>query len=162
MRYLDSGEEKQLTTDGIENYGYATDNAGWRQSERPIVLWSPDSKKIATFQQDQRHVSDMHLVTTNVGAPTLKSWKYPLPEDEKIIQIERVIIEVDNGKMVRLDMPSDDRRGTLCDDISCTGLLMTISGSTMANNWSLFPPPEIIKLLNSELPMPVRVKSEIS
>ena len=89
IRYLDSGEEKQLTTDGIENYGYATDNAGWRQSKRPIVLWSPDSKKIATFQQDQRHVSDMHLVTTNVGEPTLKSWKYPLPEDEKIIQIER-------------------------------------------------------------------------
>ncbi|MCG8330773.1 MAG: S9 family peptidase [Chitinophagales bacterium] len=121
IRYLDSGEEKQLTTDGIENYGYATDNAGWRQSERPILLWSPDSKKIATFQQDQRHVSDMYLVTTNVGEPTLKSWKYPLPEDEKIIQIERVIIEVDNGRMVRLDMPSDDRRGTLCDDISCTG-----------------------------------------
>ncbi|MEO0338044.1 MAG: DPP IV N-terminal domain-containing protein, partial [Bacteroidota bacterium] len=121
LRYLDSGEEKQLTTDGVENYGYATDNAGWRQSARPIVLWSPDSKKIATYQQDQRHVSDMHLVTTNVGEPTLKSWKYPLPQDEKIIQIERVIIEVDNAKMVRLDMPSDDRRGTLCDDISCTG-----------------------------------------
>lgn len=121
MRNLVTGEEKQLTSDGIENYGYATDNAGWRQSERPVVLWSPDSKKIATFQQDQRHVSDMHLVTTNVGAPELKSWKYPLPTDEKIIQIERVIIEVDNGKMVRFDMPSDDRRGTLCDDISCTG-----------------------------------------
>ncbi|MEL6135138.1 MAG: DPP IV N-terminal domain-containing protein, partial [Bacteroidota bacterium] len=122
MRDLDSGEEKQLTTDGIENYGYATDNAGWRQSERPIVLWSPDSKKIATYQQDQRHVSDMHLVTTNVGAPKLKSWKYPLPEDEQIIQIERVIIEVDAGKLIRLDMPSDDRRGTLCDDISCSGV----------------------------------------
>ena len=64
IRYLESGEEKQLTTDGIENYGYATDNAGWRQSERPVVLWSPDSKKIATFQQDQRHVSDMTLVVT--------------------------------------------------------------------------------------------------
>ena len=122
VRYLDSGEEKQLTTDGIENYGYATDNAGWRQSDRPVVLWSPDSKKIATFQQDQRHVSDMHLVTTNVGAPTLKSWKYPLPQDEKIIQIERVIIDVDAGNMVRLNMPSDARRGTLCDDISCTGV----------------------------------------
>ena len=122
VRYLDSGEEKQLTTDGIENYGYATDNAGWRQSDRPVVLWSPDSRKIATFQQDQRHVSDMHLVTTNVGSPTLKSWKYPLPEDEKIIQIERVIIEVDAGNVVRLNMPPDDRRGTLCDDISCTGV----------------------------------------
>jgi len=121
MRNLKTGAEKQLTTDGIENYGYATDNAGWRQSERPVVLWSPDSKKIATYQQDQRHVSDMHLVRTNVGAPKIKSWKYPLPEDEKIIQIERVIIEVDNDKMIRFDMPSDDRRGTLCDDISCSG-----------------------------------------
>ncbi|MDW3194625.1 MAG: DPP IV N-terminal domain-containing protein [Cytophagales bacterium] len=121
VRYLDSGEEKQLTTDGIENYGYATDNAGWRQGERPVVLWSPDSRKIATFQQDQRHVSDMHLVTTNVGEPTLKSWKYPLPTDEKVIQIERVIIDVDNAKMIRLDMPADDRRGTLCDEIICSG-----------------------------------------
>ncbi|MEL6556996.1 MAG: DPP IV N-terminal domain-containing protein [Bacteroidota bacterium] len=121
VRNLSNGEEKQLTTDGIENYGYATDNAGWRKSDKPIVLWSPDSKKIATYQQDQRHVSDMHLVTTSVGAPTLKSWKYPLPQDEKIIQIERVIIEVDNDKTIRLDMPSDDRRATLCDDISCSG-----------------------------------------
>ena len=109
MRNLATGEERQLTSDGIENYGYATDNAGWRQSERPVVLWSPDSKKIVTYQQDQRHVSDMHLVTTNVGAPKIKSWKYPLPEDEKIIQIERVIIEVDNGKMIRLDMPITTR-----------------------------------------------------
>lgn len=121
MRHLDTEEEIQLTRDGIENYGYATDNAGWRQSERPVVLWSPDSKKIATFQQDQRHVSDMHLVSTNVGEPKLKSWKYPIPGDEKIIQIERLIINVDNQKMVRFEMPSDDRRGTQCDDISCTG-----------------------------------------
>jgi hypothetical protein len=27
------------------NYGYATDNAGWAKSDRPILLWSPDSKK---------------------------------------------------------------------------------------------------------------------
>ena len=121
VKDLTTEEERQLTFDGIENYGYATDNAGWRKSDRPIVLWSPDSKKIATYQQDQRHVSDMHLVTTNVGAPTLKSWKYPLPQDEKIIQIERIIVEIENAKIIRLDMPADPRRGTLCDDISCTG-----------------------------------------
>ncbi|MEO1435621.1 MAG: DPP IV N-terminal domain-containing protein [Bacteroidota bacterium] len=121
VKDLESGESQQLTTDGIENFGYATDNAGWRKSKRPIVLWSPDSKKVATFQQDQRHVSDMYLVTTNVGAPTLKSWKYPLPEDEKIIQIHRVIIDVESGEMVRLNIGPDARRGTLCDDISCTG-----------------------------------------
>ena len=121
MRDLDSDKEIQLTKDGIENYGYATDNAGWRKSDKPILLWSPDSKKIATYQQDQRHVSDMYLVSTNIGAPKLQSWKYPLPQDEDIIKIERVIIEVETPKVIRLQMPSDPRRGTLCDDISCDG-----------------------------------------
>ena len=121
MRDTKTGLEKQLTKDGVENYGYATDNAGWRKSKRPIILWSPDSKKIATFQQDQRHVSDMYLVETKVGEPNLQAWKYPLPEDDKIIQIERVIIHVDEVKIVRLKIPADPRRGTLCDDIACTG-----------------------------------------
>ncbi|WP_010227274.1 S9 family peptidase [Gillisia marina] len=121
VRDLKSGEEVQLTKDGIENFGYATDNAGWRKSEKPILLWSPDSKKIATYQQDQRHVSDMYLVSTNVGAPKLQSWKYPLPEDEDIIRIHKVIIEVAIPKVIRLQLPPDPRRGTLCDDISCDG-----------------------------------------
>ncbi|WP_026837236.1 S9 family peptidase [Gillisia sp. JM1] len=121
MKNLETEKETQLTTDGIENFGYATDNAGWRKSDRPILLWSPDSKKIATYQQDQRHVSDMYLVSTNIGAPKLQSWKYPLPQDEDIILINRVIIEVDTPKVIRLQLPADARRGTLCDDISCSG-----------------------------------------
>ncbi len=42
-----TGTETQLTTDGVKDYGYATDNAGWTHSDAPILLWSPDSKKIA-------------------------------------------------------------------------------------------------------------------
>lgn len=121
VRDVATKQETQLTTDGIKDYGYATDNAGWKHSDRAIVLWSPDSKKIATFQQDQRNVSDMYLVSTNVGTPKLEAWKYPLPVDKDIIRIERVIIEVDQPKVIRLKIPSDPRRGTLCDDIACTG-----------------------------------------
>lgn len=121
VRDVATKQETQLTTDGIKDFGYATDNAGWRHSDRPVLLWSPDSKKIATFQQDQRHVSDMYLVSTNVGAPKLEAWKYPLPTDAEIIKIQRVIIEVDQPKVIRLQIPADARRGTLCDDISCSG-----------------------------------------
>lgn len=121
MRDLETGKETKLTTDGVKDFGYATDNAGWTHSDRAILRWSPDSKKIATFQQDQRNVSDMYLVTTNVGAPKLEAWKYPLPQDKEIIKIHRVIIEVDTPKVVRLKMSPDDRRSTLCDDISCDG-----------------------------------------
>ncbi|HEX8736580.1 MAG TPA: DPP IV N-terminal domain-containing protein, partial [Pyrinomonadaceae bacterium] len=116
-----SGKETQLTTDGVKDFGYATDNAGWKHSDRPILAWSPDSRKIATFQQDQRNVSDMYLVSTNVGAPRLQAWKYPLPTDKEIVKIHRVIIDVDNAKVIRLQMSADDHRSTLCDDISCDG-----------------------------------------
>ena len=116
-----SGTEKQLTTDGVKDFGYATDNAGWTHSSRAIVLWSPDSTKVATFQQDERHLKDMYLVTTNVGAPKLEQWKYPLPGDKEIAKIHRVVIDVETGKMTRFKMPPDDHRSTLCDDISCSG-----------------------------------------
>ncbi len=121
LRNLESGKETQLTKDGVENFGYATDNAGWRKSDKPIVLWSPDSKKLATYRQDQRHISDMYLVETTVGAPNLQKWKYPLPEDEEVIKIHRVIVEVDDPKVIELQVKPDPRRGTLCDDISCSG-----------------------------------------
>jgi dipeptidyl-peptidase 4 len=121
VRDVASKKETQLTTDGVKDFGYATDNAGWKHSDRPILLWSPDSRKIASFQQDQRNVSDMYLVTTNVGAPKLEAWKYPLPVDKDIIRIHRVIIDVAAAKVIRLKMPADPRRGTLCDDISCSG-----------------------------------------
>jgi hypothetical protein len=78
-RDVATGKETQLTTDGVKDFGYATDNAGWTRSERPILLWSPDSKKIATFQQDQRTVGEMYLVDTKVGHPTLQAWNTCCP-----------------------------------------------------------------------------------
>ncbi|MGH8085787.1 MAG: DPP IV N-terminal domain-containing protein [Lysobacter sp.] len=115
------GVETQLTADGVEDYGYATDNAGWTHSDRAILLWSPDSSKIATFQQDQRKTSEMVLVGTNVGAPKVERWKYPFVGDDNVTMIERVIIDVPAGKVVRLQMPPDQHRSTLCDDVSCYG-----------------------------------------
>ena len=72
----------------------------------PVLVWSPDSKKIATFQQDQRGVGEMYLVDTKVGHPTLQAWKYPLPGDEVVTTIQRVIIEVDTPRVIRLQVAS--------------------------------------------------------
>jgi dipeptidyl aminopeptidase/acylaminoacyl peptidase len=121
VRDIESGQITQLTTDGVEYFGYATDNAGWSSSDQPVLRWSPDSKKIATFRQDERNVGEMYLVTTNVGHPTLKAWKYPLPGDKDIITIQRVIIEVNAPKVIFLDIPADQHRASLSDDISVTG-----------------------------------------
>jgi dipeptidyl aminopeptidase/acylaminoacyl peptidase len=121
VRDVATGKETQLTTDGVKDYGYATDNAGWTMSENPILVWSPDSKKIATFQQDQRKDGEMYLVPVTNGHPALKAWKYPLVGDKDVTMIERVIIEVDGAKVIRLKMPPDQHRSTLCDDVSCRG-----------------------------------------
>jgi dipeptidyl-peptidase 4 len=121
VRDVATGKETQLTTDGVKDYGYATDNAGWQMSDNPILVWSPDSKKIATFQQDQRKDGEMYLVPVTNGHPALKAWKYPLVGDKNVTMIERVIIEVDGAKVIRLKMPPDQHRSTLCDDVSCRG-----------------------------------------
>ncbi|MDB5154011.1 MAG: ptpA 3 [Mucilaginibacter sp.] len=121
VRDVKTHKQSQLTTDGIKDFGYATDNAGWKSGDGPILRWSPDSKKIATFKQDQRQVSDMYLVTTNVGKPTLKSWKYPLPGDKNIPTIQRVIIEIDNLKVISIQVPPDPHRASLSDDIASSG-----------------------------------------
>ncbi|MGE0354052.1 MAG: DPP IV N-terminal domain-containing protein, partial [Gemmatimonadales bacterium] len=90
--------------------------------ERPaILLWSPDSRKIATYQQDQRGVGEMYLVDTRVGHPKLEAWKYPLPGDSIVTTIQRVIIHLDGPRVVRLRMPPDQHRSTLCDHIVCRG-----------------------------------------
>jgi dipeptidyl-peptidase-4 len=117
VREVASGQEKQLTMDGVKDFGYATDNAGWIKSDRPVVLWSPDSKKIATFQQDQRGVGEMYLVETKAGHPALQAWKYPLPGDKVVTTIQRVVIHLDGPRTVRLKMPPDQRRSTFTDDI---------------------------------------------
>ena len=133
VRDMTTKQQKQLTTDGIKDFGYATDNAGWTSSDRPVLLWSPDSKKIATFKQDQRNVSDMYLVTTNVGKPTLKQWKYPLPGDKDIPMIQRVIIDVESPKVIVLQVPADPHRASLGDDISSSGAFDDVNWSEDAS-----------------------------
>jgi len=117
LREVATKAEKPLTTDAIKDYGYATDNAGWIKSDRPVISWSPDSKKIATFQQDQREVGEMYLVETRVGHPILHAWKYPLPGDKVVSMIERVVIHLDGPRTVRLKMAPDQHRSTFTDDI---------------------------------------------
>ena len=126
VKDLETTREPRMTADGIKDFGYATDNAGWTASDRPVLLWSPDSKKIATFQQDDRGVQEMYLVDTKVGHSTLKAWKYPLVGDSIVSMITRVVIDVDLAKAVRLQLPPDFHRSTTCDHISCGGGLTDV------------------------------------
>ncbi len=63
----------------------------------------------------------MYLTNVTYGHPTLTTLKYPLVGDKDVTMIERVVIDVDKPKVIRLKMPPDQHRSTLCDDISCRG-----------------------------------------
>ena len=119
IRNLDTNKSMQVTFDGKQDYGYATNNAGWTKNDGAVLKWSPNSDKIATFQQDARGVGMMYLTSTNVGHPKLEAWKHPLPGDDKIFSIERVIIHLGNKpKTVRLKMDKDFQRSTTTDHIA--------------------------------------------
>ena len=119
---LKTEKKRQVTFDGKKDYGYATNNAGWIKSNNAVLKWSPNSDKIATFQQDARGVGMMYLTSTNVGHQKLEAWRHPLPGDETIFTIERVIIHLGNKpKTIRLKMGKDLQRGTTTDHIAGWG-----------------------------------------
>jgi dipeptidyl aminopeptidase/acylaminoacyl peptidase len=131
VRDVTTKEEKQLTKDGVKDFGYATDNAGWASSDRPIVLWSPDSKKVATFQQDEREVGDMYLVDTK-PRPVLKAWKYPLPGDKVVAMLHRVVIDTDTAEIVRFKMDPDYHRAMLGDNFSISDMQWSPDAAQLA------------------------------
>lgn len=122
VRDTASNELTQLTFDGEEDYGYATNNAGWIRDDGPVLLWSPDSKSIATFRHDGRNVGEMYLYDTQVGHVELDAWKYPLPGDDHIFMIERLVIHLEpEPRIVPLRMPPDPHRSTTADHIASFG-----------------------------------------
>jgi len=101
------------------------------RSARAIVLWSPDSKKVATYQQDERKVGDMYLVETK-PRPVLQQWKYPLPGDEQVAMLHRVVIDADTGATVRFKMDPDYHRATLGDNFSLSDMTWSPDAAKLA------------------------------
>jgi len=124
IRDVTSGAERPLTTDGIKDFSYGSEHPAAEHSHGPVVLWSPDSRKVAAFQEDKRGVREMYLVTAQAGHPTLQAWKSALAGDEIITSIQRVILDVESGTAVRLQVPAEPLRSSSCHALHCgeTGL----------------------------------------
>lgn len=123
LRDIASGVETQLTTDGIDRYGYGTDNAGWARRDTPLVVWSPDSTRVVTFRHDSRQVNTMTMVGTSVGVPRVTQWQYPFVGDEHIFKLEPLVLDLrgEAPRQVGIDLPPINQRGTVCDHIACFG-----------------------------------------
>jgi dipeptidyl aminopeptidase/acylaminoacyl peptidase len=89
--------EKQLTKDGIENFGYFNDNnlSGTGQTDEEkekdkkkrkgaYVMWSPDSKHFVVKKVDNTKVKDLWVINAISGArPTLETYKYWMPGEKE-------------------------------------------------------------------------------
>lgn len=133
VRNLISDEEKQISKDGEEHFGYGVVAEGCCREitnrrndyDPPATLsWSPDGKKIATHRYDERKVEDFHLLEAATGRAILHSWKYPLPGDENIPTWQLHVFDVKSREqsMANVDpIPgSYTRSDTLWKDVHWT------------------------------------------
>jgi hypothetical protein len=95
----------------------------------------------------------MYLASTNVGHPTLRSWKYPLPGDKDIPMISRCVINVDDAKVIMFNIPPDPHRASLSDDISSSGTFDDIDWNPMGLKLLFFLLQEIISRKSFALQM---------
>ncbi|HEY2529194.1 MAG TPA: DPP IV N-terminal domain-containing protein [Xanthobacteraceae bacterium] len=112
LRDLASGAEKQLTTDGEENFGYG-DIDGWRdlrlvarrRNAEPTPLlgvrWSPDGRYVIALRQDLRPFPERALVTEFVppdgGFSITHFRRIGTPGDPKRPDSRLVIIDMKAG-----------------------------------------------------------------
>jgi hypothetical protein len=79
-------DSTQLTTDGVQYWSYGL--ADPRPSElqrpqprRPQIRWSPDSKKLVVYRNDERNVAQMPYISYTPQRPKVYTQPYALPGD---------------------------------------------------------------------------------
>jgi dipeptidyl aminopeptidase/acylaminoacyl peptidase len=117
-----------LTVDGELDRGYGEfteflHQVDWRlqpEAQKPGVLWSPDSQRLAVMRVDLRRVALNHLVQSvppDGVRPRLHSYRYPMPADAERGQAELWFIGQD-GHRVRAQL----------DPLECSGFTHLAQG----------------------------------
>jgi dipeptidyl-peptidase 4 len=101
-----TGKKYPLTTNGSEDYAYAersgtvlhpVSQARLNETPLPYAVWSPDSRRIATFRMDQRNVAPLYLleyVPDNNTRPKPWTYRFAMPDEKHVPVYEPLIIDV--------------------------------------------------------------------
>ena len=112
IRDTKTGEKYQLTTNGSKDYAYAersetvshpVSQVRLNETPNPYAVWSPDSRRIASFRMDQRNVTQLHLlqyVPDNNSRPKLWTYRFAMPDDEHIPMYEPIVVDVLEKKVI--------------------------------------------------------------
>jgi dipeptidyl-peptidase 4 len=121
----------QLTTDGVEDYSFASSAAGrfskgggkgaesttksdapaGDRKTRPNVTWSQDSKAFYTTRTDSRGVKELFLVDSIANPrPRLEQYKYPMPGEDTVRKPELYYCNIEKKSLTRLPPKWKDER----------------------------------------------------
>ena len=122
IRSADGGESFALTTDGQAHYAYGatpecnpliTPKVLYGGAIAPVVLWSPDSRRLFTQKIDERNVRVMTLVQstpTDGGiVPVARSWRAPFSTDPALPMEEPWVFDVASRTGHRVEMEPTPR-----------------------------------------------------
>lgn len=116
LRLLGTGQEVQLTRDGVKGDDYATPlpslatmvRQGTEDVRQPAaVFWSPDSTRLVTYRMDSRNAArftSLQFVPSQGLRPRAYTYVYPLP-GENLAQAAPIIFDVLTGKRTDVDFP---------------------------------------------------------
>lgn len=111
VRELETGQERQLTSDGERWYPYATPTdsranaiAGGLAPKTPRGLWSADSKRFFTLRTDDRLVGGMPYVefAPRDGSlrPRVVEHRFAVPGDPHVPEMRFLVLDVESGQQV--------------------------------------------------------------
>jgi dipeptidyl aminopeptidase/acylaminoacyl peptidase len=122
VRELATRKETQLTTDAQPDFGYAKPTGCCQQvtvvvakrEQRPVLVWSPDSRRIATYKMDERGVRRMYLLETKSPAAVLHAYPYALPGDSIVPRYDTYILDVASHTALKVNRPPQTAVNTTC------------------------------------------------
>jgi dipeptidyl-peptidase-4 len=122
VRNLATSAESQLTSDAAPDFGYAKPTGCCQQvtvvlqkrDQRPVLVWSPDSRRIATYKMDERGVRRMYLLEAKSPAAVLHDYPYALPGDSIIPRFDTYILDVVARTSVKVNKPPQPAVNTTC------------------------------------------------
>ncbi len=121
----------QLTKDGIDEFGYGVATQSTLPPprptrQRPQLIWSPDSKKIAVIRIDERGVRRYPLYSSTQTTPRSVLYPYAAPGDSLLIRYNTYVLDVPSRTSV---MMQDEKPPTIVHGMSGLAALKWSKGS---------------------------------
>ncbi len=88
-----TGEDKQLTFDGEEDWAYVVADMQWMGTDGDFYITREDSRNIREFSV---------LYTCTFNGPSVQTYKYELPGDKQVKTQSLYVGQVKNGKLIKV------------------------------------------------------------